>query len=144
MELPNVTETLFKEMGAKKKVVKKTVSNLKSEDKPIVSRDAKALEFQLNNHLRLRYKQQTRVTLHTPVNNTVEDISSFLSGQEKPKKTWNALPIYEKWKLVQAHTDDPALLRQYKALLRQGKLSAVYDIEKNEIRDIQEVSTNKK
>lgn len=138
MELSNVTENLFENLSARKKQTVKEpnmVSNLSATPPPI-NRDARTLEYQLNQHLRSKYKEPTRVTLHTPQNLTLEEVSVFLQQQEKPKRSWAALPMYEKWKLVQAHTRDPALLRQYKTWLREGVLDAVYDPQTEEIRNV--------
>lgn len=109
---------------------------------PVSSREAKTLEYQLNTHLRLKYKKPTRVTFHNSDTTTPEDISTFLAEQEaqKPsartKKSWNSLAIHEKWKLLQAAVTDPTQLQLYQTHLRQGTLQAAYDPAEHTISNI--------
>lgn len=140
MELSCTTDKLFQELPKVKS--KKLVSNLNPDSQPAgMSRDARTLEKQLNDHLRMRYKQQTRVALYTPRESTVDDIQDFLQGQEKPKRSWKTLPMYEKWQLLQGATTDATLLSQYRIQLRKGTLEATYDPETKEISNIRTKET---
>lgn len=115
---------------------------------PIMSRDAKTLEFQLNTHLRLKYKQQSRVTLKGEGSMGAEEVEtlmqSFAEKKQTKKKTWKSFALYEKWGLIQEyirnHSLENVLLQQYQSCLRDQsfdkKYQVQYDHETHKIVDI--------
>ncbi len=139
MELLTNTNQLFSTL--KKQRVVPTSSSVKSSSTdtiaPIMSRDAKALEFQLNTHLRLKYKQQSKVTLKGEASMCKEEVDTLMesfANKKKTKKTWKSLAMYEKWKLIQEYmrsqeSPTPASLQEYQVLLREHTLDSKYKVE---------------
>lgn len=151
MELLANTSQLFSTLKKQK------VSNFDAKvaptvsDTPMMSRDAKALEFQLNTHLRLKYKQQTRVTLKGDGSMGTDEVDSlmqsFTEKKNAKRKTWKSLALYEKWRLIQDYVhaketdnEQQGHLREYQSSLRDHtldtKFKVEYDHETHKIIDI--------
>ena len=129
MELNTKVNQLCTELKPKtgKTATAKMVAKPQSEEK---SRDAKLLEFQINQHLREKYKQQkpAKVTLETKYETmTSEELDEFMLSRTKKSKSWKAVPLYEKWKLVQEYVQDESKHLQYKDLLKRNMLNIKYD-----------------
>lgn len=108
------------------------------------TQEAKQLEFNLNNHLRSKYKSQEKVSFIAPPTNinSSSAIESLISKDIEKRKTncnWNTMSACEKWLKVKTyynHTDLEFNESLSKKLLLSGKLNVIYDKDKKEISKI--------
>ena len=111
--------------------------------------EAKQLEFNLNNHLRSKYKSQERVSFILPPNNTktssaIETLILKDIEKRKGNTNWNTMSACDKWSKIKAYYVKHNLHINEslsKNLLLSGKLIVVYDKEKKEVSSINTLCT---
>lgn len=148
MDLLNNTSNLFNGLvkttrSLKTSTVPSPDTNSKSSStgNSFINRDAKTLESQLNNHLRLKYKQKSRVTLQGEQGMNSEEVDHLMSSLEKKnngkKRTWKSLELYEKWRLITEYLQGKdGNVAEYKTLLRNNALDVTYDSVTNKVLDV--------
>ena len=138
MEITTLTDKLFDGIVKKKKpVVLKDTDNM-------VSREAKALEYQINKHLHDKYKKTEKVTFTKPISpqssskfdNIIDD--EIITNRKKAK-TWNTLNTCDKWTLVKEYfknNKETFNEKRIKNLLLSNTLQVIYDKNTNCIKSI--------
>lgn len=115
------------------KRARKTTSKQGPPQTPQIPREAKNLEHQLNQHLRSKYKADTRVSLATPHQLPIDDlIDKDIARRKAKNRTWNSMNACDKWSLVKEYykaTNEPFNERLTKQLLLSKQLDVTYDVD---------------
>lgn len=112
-----------------------------------LTREAKTLEFNLNKHLRQKYKTTEKQSFTNTKTHNVEYIDNMINNEisinKQKHKSWSALNTCDKWKLIKdfyatkQHTYDEKLTKK---LLLTDKLVIKYDKVNNKISSINDIS----
>lgn len=112
-----------------------------------VTREAKTLEFNLNKHLRQKYKTTERKSFINTKSTDIEYIDNMINNEisvnKQKHKSWNALNTCDKWKLIKEfyaakqHMYDEKITKK---LLLTDKLTIKYDNVNNKILSINDIS----
>ena len=104
--------------------------------------EAKKIEFQMNNYMRLKQKQKfkpsyfTRSPSHTTMQDIEYHVSQEIQNHTKKIKSWNSMLKCDRWNLIKSYIethDDKSLytnIDKYKRALANGSIKVTYDIVK--------------
>jgi hypothetical protein len=127
-----------------KPIATKPVKGKLNKNEGIATQEAKQLEFNLNNHLKSKYKAQERVSFISPQAkvDTYTSIETLITQDIEKRKgntNWNTMNICDKWAKVKEyyHQNNTKFNESStKKLLLSGKLNVIYDKDKKQISEI--------
>lgn len=139
MDATSITN-LFNDLPKRPQANGRTVA--KKEPSVAIPREARTLEYQLNQHLRLKTKGNAqRVSITTPSAHTSIDdlIDKDIANRRAKKKSWNSMSACDKWACVKEYyknNKEPYDERVTKQMLLSKKLQVVYDSDEGCIKEI--------
>lgn len=107
-----------------------------------IPREARTLEYQLNQHLRLKHKGNApRVSITTPSpTQSIDDlIDKDIAIRRAKKKSWKSMSACDKWSCVKEYyknNKEPYDERITKQMLLSKRLQVVYDSDEGCIKEI--------